>query len=397
LILQIMTEKDIIKNEKINELFELIQKGDNVEVKKLITDKIVSINCLDENGLSPIDQAAFKGNEELVKWLLDNKANPHNKANKDGYTSLMFAALSGNSNICELLLEAGVNSEALNVLGKSASEIAAFTGQHECVSTINSYITYDCVDKILHPNGDKSSEIYPQALVKFIHELVKGNEIHPVRIIFKIINNMVIKQYPKKILWVIDRLFERQLRFKSSNEMMSLKLWIIYFPLNEVMKFVKKCENDNKNNEENFDTEKILLSFAKRVIEKKKGSVIKEYEEILLKNTIQAFPYKQSLLHHTILRSLTRIKDVTRSYVYNTIIRGLYGEQLLMNSKTCETCGFIGAKLRCQRCKTTYCSVECQKFDWSFHKNCCKLLAQLNKEEEILSVEELQDMHLKND
>lgn len=56
---------------------------------------MVSINCLDENGLSPIDQAAFKGNEELVEWLLANKANPHNKANKDGYTSLMFAALSG--------------------------------------------------------------------------------------------------------------------------------------------------------------------------------------------------------------------------------------------------------------------------------------------------------------
>ncbi|CEF65644.1 Ankyrin repeat and Zinc finger, MYND-type domain and Ankyrin repeat-containing domain-containing protein [Strongyloides ratti] len=394
MILMIMTENDNIKNENVNNIFELIQKGDDKTVKNLITNNVVSINCLDENGLSPIDQAAFKGNEELVEWLLANKANPHNKANKDGYTSLMFAALSGNSKVCELLLEAGVNSEALNILGKSASEIAAFTGQHECVSTINSYITYGCVDKILHPNGPKSSEIYPPVLVKFIHELVKGNEIHPVRIIFKIVNNIIIKQYPKKILWVIDRLFERQLRFKSSNEMMSLKLWIIYFPLNEVMKFVKKCENENKDDEENFDTEKILLSFAKRITEIKKGSIVKEYEEIILRNTIQAFPYKQSLLHHTISRALGRIKNGTRSSVYTTIIQGLYGEQLLMNSKICETCGFIGSKLRCQRCKTTYCSQDCQKFDWSSHKDCCKTLAQLYKQEEVLPIEELENLNL---
>uniref|UniRef100_A0A0N5C8F5 MYND-type domain-containing protein n=1 Tax=Strongyloides papillosus TaxID=174720 RepID=A0A0N5C8F5_STREA len=392
-----MTEKENTNNENINKLFEFIQKGDNTSAKEMITNKVVTVNCKDENGLSPIDQAAFKGNEELVEWLLANNADPHNKANKDGYTSLMFAALSGNPKVCELLLEAGVNSEALNILGRSASEMAAFTGQHECVSTINSYISYNCVDKILHPNGSRSSEIYPDDLVKFIHELVKGNEIHPVRIIFKIVNNTVVKQYPKKILWVIDRLFERQLRFKASNEMMSLKLWIIYFPLNELMKFVKKCENEYKNDEGNFDTEKILLSFAKRLIECKRGSMTKEYEEIILRNTIQAFPYKQSLLHHTISRALSKLKIGSRPTAYNIIVRGLYGEQLLMSSKLCETCGFIGAKLRCQKCKTAYCSQECQKFDWPFHKGCCKYLAELYEKEKIVEAEELEKLTFKEE
>uniref|UniRef100_A0A0N4ZF64 MYND-type domain-containing protein n=1 Tax=Parastrongyloides trichosuri TaxID=131310 RepID=A0A0N4ZF64_PARTI len=378
--------------EKSEDIFELIQKGESEAVKKLITSKKVDVNCLDKTGLSLIDQAAFKGNEELVEWLLAHNANPHSKANNDSYTSLMFAALSGNARICQMLLEAGVNSEALNKLGKTASEMAAFTGQHECVSVINSYVSYSVVDKILHPNGANSTEIYPQELVEFIHELVKGNQIHPIRIIFKIVENEIVKKYKKKVLWTIDRLFERQLRFKSSNEMMSIKLWLIYFPLNEVLKYVDRCHKEERYSK--LGSDELLLLFAKQITEMKEGSVVKEFEEMLLRNTVRAFPYTHSLLYITLLRAICSSKLGERPTAYNIIMQSLYGTQLTMTTKFCSTCGIPGAKLRCQKCRTIYCSQKCQKFDWTYHKKCCKYLEkyQFVSEIETLSIEDIEKM-----
>jgi ankyrin repeat protein len=66
------------------------------EVEKLLeTSKMLRINCLDHNGMSPLDQASFKGNQDLVEMLLARGANADNRAHDQGYTALMFAALAG--------------------------------------------------------------------------------------------------------------------------------------------------------------------------------------------------------------------------------------------------------------------------------------------------------------
>ncbi|CAF4609720.1 unnamed protein product, partial [Rotaria magnacalcarata] len=54
-----------------------------------------------------------------------------------GYTALMFGALSGNSDVIRILLEAGAKSHQTNRIGRTAAQLAAFTGQKQCVDTIN--------------------------------------------------------------------------------------------------------------------------------------------------------------------------------------------------------------------------------------------------------------------
>ena len=75
-------------------------------------------------------QAAFKGNLSMCTLLLQQGADVNANDHQHGYTALMFAALSGNADLCRLLLSHGAKSYSTNRLGKTATEMAAFTGRH---------------------------------------------------------------------------------------------------------------------------------------------------------------------------------------------------------------------------------------------------------------------------
>lgn len=47
---------------------------------------------------------------------------------KHGYSTLHFAVLSGNAEVCQMLLSAGAKSHAVNAVGRTPSEMAAFVG-----------------------------------------------------------------------------------------------------------------------------------------------------------------------------------------------------------------------------------------------------------------------------
>ena len=55
----------------------------------------VRVNCVDDSGMSLLDQAAFKGDETLAAALLAVGADADNRRHAHGYTCLMFAALAG--------------------------------------------------------------------------------------------------------------------------------------------------------------------------------------------------------------------------------------------------------------------------------------------------------------
>lgn len=42
----------------------------------LVNGDAIRIDCLDKDGMTPLDQACFKGNEVLVEFFLKKGANP---------------------------------------------------------------------------------------------------------------------------------------------------------------------------------------------------------------------------------------------------------------------------------------------------------------------------------
>lgn len=103
---------DLSENEKV--LFEKINERNLEEVKILLNKDDVRINCVDENGMSLLCQAAFKGDYEICKFLINNGANVNDTQHDHGYTALMFAAIGGHLSVVGLLLEAGADVHHTN-------------------------------------------------------------------------------------------------------------------------------------------------------------------------------------------------------------------------------------------------------------------------------------------
>nr|KAF6468903.1 ankyrin repeat and MYND domain containing 2 [Molossus molossus] len=110
-------------------LLEVIGKGTIQEAGTLLASKNVRVNCLDENGMTPLMHAAYKGKLDMCKLLLRHGADVNCHQHEHGYTALMFAALSGNKDITWAMLEAGAETDVVNSVGRTAAQMAAFVGE----------------------------------------------------------------------------------------------------------------------------------------------------------------------------------------------------------------------------------------------------------------------------
>ncbi len=65
----------------------------------------------------------------------------------------MYAFFKGNTEVVRVLLEAGAKTHQTNRIGRTAAQLAAFTGQKQCVDTINNYVTLDDLKYYTIPQG----------------------------------------------------------------------------------------------------------------------------------------------------------------------------------------------------------------------------------------------------
>ncbi|ETN80126.1 MYND finger [Necator americanus] len=376
---------DRMKDEE-KDLFAAIEAGDTEKVLELLKSGI-DINCHDATGMSPLATAAYRGNFEIAKLCIEKGGDVNDKQHTQSYTPLMFAALAGKPDLCKLLMDHGARSYCTNSIGKTASELAAFVGQHECVSIINNHVTIDEIERLLSPKvGSESTEVYPEHLARLIHKLCSWHQIHPVAVAFELSKYGDAMKYQKKILYVVDRVFEKQLRCKEGNEVMSLKLWVILFVLRDAYKYVSELVLNGRNSHES------CLIYAKHLLSWEPGEQVRKNLEILLRNAMKAFPYHHSLLYETLVKAMAKTSFGERPTAFEYIVQGLFGQRLLMASKFCATCGSCSAKKRCPKCKLCYCSVECQKFDWPIHKSCCESIRSWNNVTDVRDTISLEDL-----
>lgn len=93
-----------------------------------------------------------------------------------------FAALSGNADLCHLLMSHGAKITATNSVGRTAAQMAAFVGNHNCVAIINNFIPKADIDYYIKPQGlQKEPMLYPHLADSF-HSFIMQVNVHPVRV-----------------------------------------------------------------------------------------------------------------------------------------------------------------------------------------------------------------------
>ena len=105
-------------------LEQLIDRGDDKEVAKLLGDKPDLVNAaLDDDGMRALQVACRSGQFEIVQLLL--KLNAFlNQRNESGATALMYAAAGGFDKIVKLILDAGADVRMVDKDKQSALEYA---------------------------------------------------------------------------------------------------------------------------------------------------------------------------------------------------------------------------------------------------------------------------------
>ncbi|VEL22427.1 unnamed protein product [Protopolystoma xenopodis] len=163
------------------QLLQAISSGDFEKTKIMFSSGEIDINTTDENGLTPLQQACFSGQTEIVEFLIKNGANVNSNKHKEGYTALMFAGIVGNLQIVEILLRNGARINDTNRLGRTASQMAAFVGNHQAVALINNFIEKDTILHYTRIHGlSKEPKISP-VLANTLHALIISPNFTPVK------------------------------------------------------------------------------------------------------------------------------------------------------------------------------------------------------------------------
>ena len=94
--------KQAIRSKETDALFAAVRAGSADSVRSLLTSPDVDVNGVDDNGNTPLIEAARLGHNEVVASLLAAKADVNAK-DKQGKTALMLAAEGGHEESVQLL------------------------------------------------------------------------------------------------------------------------------------------------------------------------------------------------------------------------------------------------------------------------------------------------------
>lgn len=139
------------------------RKSDKVDVTKLwnreaireLLDSGVDIDTQDDNGCTPLHDAAYKGLEDTVFLLLEFSPDV-NKKNGYGSTPLHFAAFTGQCIAASALIRAGASLEAKNEDGWTPLHYAAWMGNRDMVD----FLLEHGADATLHDvNGNTPQDL----------------------------------------------------------------------------------------------------------------------------------------------------------------------------------------------------------------------------------------------
>uniref|UniRef100_A0A4W5NET1 Ankyrin repeat and MYND domain containing 2a n=1 Tax=Hucho hucho TaxID=62062 RepID=A0A4W5NET1_9TELE len=354
------------------ELFVVIAAGNVQEASRLLGCKDVRVNCLDENGMTPLMHAAYKGKADMCKLLLQHGADVNCNEHEHGYTALMFAGLSGKTDITWMMLDAGAETDVVNSVGRTASQMAAFVGQHDCVTVINNFFSRARLEYYTIRQGLEKEPKLPPKLAGPLHKIIMSTNLNPVKMVLLVKENPVLAEAEalEKCRRVMELICEKCVKQQDMNEVLALKMHYISCVLQKCASFLK--ERDDK-----------LEGLIKSLLKGRDSDGFPLFQEKFIRECIRKFPYCDATLLQQLVRSIAPVEIGNDPTAISVLTQAITGQVGFMDAEFCTTCGEKGAEKRCSICKMViYCAPACQKMHWFTHKKVCKQLQEQREKHE---------------
>ncbi|KXJ78877.1 hypothetical protein RP20_CCG003232 [Aedes albopictus] len=362
----------VILSSEQKEIFDRISKNENSELKLVLAQFKQSVDFVDDNGMTPLQHAAYKGNKDAVQMLLDQGADVNSGKHEYNYTALHFGALSGSVDVCMKLLLAGAKSDAVNTIGRTAAQMAAFVANHQVVATINGFVPIKDIECYTKIQGSQKEPLLPVVHLEGFHKFIMQTNIHPVRIALNLQKFGLFAVDLMRIRLVLDEMRERDMdRRNEINEVMAFKYHYLGYMVNEIEKcrhyfLARKAEGSNGKDQKSDFVE----LFAKRVLKQGKDGAL-EYVEATIRECVREFPFREYAIFRQVVTQLAS-KDNSASAleIIKAAINGQRGFQDTIS--LCSSCGEEKPDKKCSKCKQVqYCDRECQRLHWFMHKKVC--------------------------
>lgn len=366
---------DLSSSEK--ELFEVITAGNVQEASRLLGCKDVRVNCLDEYGMTPLMHAAYKGKADMCKLLLQHGADVNCNQHEHGYTALMFAGLSGKTDITWMMLDAGAETDVVNSVGRTAAQMAAFVGQHDCVTVINNFFSRARLDYYTKPQGLEKEPKLPPKLAGPLHKVIMSTNLNPVKMVMLVKDNPLMAEVEAldKCRRVMELICEKCIKQQDMNEVLAMKMHYISCVLGKCSSFLK--DRDDK-----------LDGLIKSLLKGRDTDGFPVYQEKFLRECIRKFPYCDATLLQQLVRSIAPVEIGNDPTALSVLTQAITGQVGFMDAEFCTSCGEKGAEKRCSICKMViYCDQSCQKMHWFTHKKVCKILQEQREKQEAETAE----------
>ncbi|XP_051921850.1 ankyrin repeat and MYND domain-containing protein 2a [Hippocampus zosterae] len=364
---------DLSPSEK--ELFDVITTGNVQEASRLLGCKDVRVNCLDEYGMTPLMHAAYKGKADMCKLLLRHGADVNCNHHEHGYTALMFAGLSGKTDITWMILDAGAETDVVNSVGRTAAQMAAFVGQHDCVTVINNFFSRARLDYYTKAQGLEKEPKLPPKLAGPLHKIIMSINLNPVKMVLLVKENPLLASPSAldKCCRVMELICEKCMKQHDMNEVLAMKMHYISCVLAKCVSFLN--ERDDQ-----------LDGLVKSLLKGRDSDGFPVYQEKFIRECVRKFPYCDATLLQQLVRSIAPVSIGNDPTALSVLTQAITGQVGFMDAEFCTTCGDKGAQKRCSICKmVTYCGQACQKLHWFTHKKVCKKLEEQREQHQAQS------------
>lgn len=340
-----------------------VGKFSQEEMRIVLSDyESESIDRPDKGGMTALMHCAYRGNRDGCSLLLEKGANVNLQQESDGYTPLMFATIAGKTATVQLLLEAGAKTSSENKIGKTAAQLGAFVGQHDCVQVINNYFSLSDLLEYASRLKSDGKPCLPDTLATSLHKLLTTTHIHPVHLVMCLESSPELLERSHDVTRVLETVSKDCMN--DEKEEFSLKAHYLSFLLAQCVK------------------EGGPQSFLKRLLCFTEGGVAVEMDTTL-RQCLREFPHHHSVLLKQLVKTLAKVKPGGPPSALSLFVSAIVGEKAVPEGEkedTCATCGLVDTALKkCSRCKQVwYCGVSCQKLAWSTgnHRRLCKKWTQ---------------------